>query len=233
MSEPSPDAMYWATADVLAAAAQIGDARIATPSDTLRQQMLALLGQLVTRCRQAGIADAEIAEARYAIVAFIDERVMKSNWPGRAEWQSNPLQLQLYREFTAGENFFGRMRALIHRGSPVLGLEAYYLCVALGFTGALPGATGAPAASRSYLDAARAPLLRGSNADRIAPNAIPAERHRPRPRPFPVAAAAVVACTFLCVLALVGVHFALDRVIGHTADDLAAAGPAAASLPRR
>ncbi len=119
MVEPSADAMYRACADVLAAAAQIGNGWGAPPAPTLRNDMVAHLRQFVSRCRDAGIPDAETAEARYAIVAFIDDRVLKeSAWAGRAEWMNNPLQLQFFREYAAGENFFGRMRALAQRGGP-------------------------------------------------------------------------------------------------------------------
>ena len=132
MSEPSADAMYRASVEALAAAAQIGDGPIPPSADALRQSMMALLADFVARCRNARIPDDEIAEARYAIVAFIDDRVLRSNWAGRTEWMSNPLQLQFFREYTAGENF-ARMRALGQRGAPFWALEVYYTCIALGF----------------------------------------------------------------------------------------------------
>jgi type VI secretion system protein ImpK len=137
------DAMYRACAEVLLAAAKLGEPGHLPGTEALRQEMLGMLRDLVGSCRAAGIPDAETAEARYAIVAFIDDRVLHSNWAGRAEWMKNPLQLQLYREYAAGENFFARMRALLHRNAPSAALEVYYLCLALGFIGALPGAGGA------------------------------------------------------------------------------------------
>jgi type VI secretion system protein ImpK len=228
MVEPSGDAMYRACADVLAAAAQIGNGWGAPPATALRNDMVAHLRQFVSRCRDAGIPDAETAEARYAIVAFIDDRVLKeSAWAGRAEWMNNPLQLQFYREYAAGENFFGRMRALAQRGPPFLALEAYYLCIALGFIGAV-GSTGATFAPRGYVESARAQLLAGG-AGRIAPNAIPVERHRPRRRPFPVAVTVALACAVVCVLGLVGLEVSLGSVIDRAARDLVTAKGAPAS----
>ena len=108
----------------------------------------------------------------HAVVAFIDERILQSNWPGRTEWMASPLQLLLYREYTAGENFFARMRALLNRGSPSGALEVYYLCLALGFSGASPGAGGMQAA-RSYQEAARELLTRSVRGAPLSPNAIP------------------------------------------------------------
>jgi type VI secretion system protein ImpK len=96
------NAIYWASAEALIAAAQLGSERELASPDQLRAKMLGMLQQMVSRCRAAGVPDADTAEARYALVAFIDERILKSSWPGRAEWMNNPLQLQLYREYAAG-----------------------------------------------------------------------------------------------------------------------------------
>lgn len=230
MSEPRSDAMYLASADVLSAAAQLGQGRAMPSADVVRQQMVELLRDLVVRCRNAGIPDAETAEARYAIVAFVDDRVLKSNWPGRAEWQSHPLQLQFFREFTAGENFFARMRALVQRGQPTWALEAYYLCVALGFAGAMPGGAGQQG-PRAYLDAARTPLLHGAHVDRIAPNAIPAERHRTRVKPFPIVLVAALACAVICLLGLLGLQLSLGSAIKHAAVTLPVPKAATPVLP--
>jgi type VI secretion system protein ImpK len=228
MVEPSADAMYRACVDVLAAAAQIGNGWGAPPAPKLREEMIAHLRQFVSRCRDAGIPDGETAEARYAIVAFIDDRVLKeSTWGGRAEWMNNPLQLQFFREYTAGENFLGRMRALAQRGGPSWALEAYYLCVGLGFVGAVPGAGGATHAPQAYAESVRAQLMSMSVPGRIAPHAIPAERHRPRRGPFPIAVSAALACAFVCLLGLVGLQLSLGTVIQRSARDLATArGPA-------
>jgi type VI secretion system protein ImpK len=230
MAEPSADAMYRACVDALAAAAQVGNGWGAPPAPTLREEMIAHLRQFVTRCREAGIPDGETAEARYAIVAFIDDRVLKeSAWAGRAEWMNNPLQLQFFREYTAGENFLGRMRALAQRGGPPWALEAYYLCVALGFVGAVSGSGGAPPAARAYAEAVRAQLMSLGSAGRIAPNAIPADRHRPRRRPFPVAVSAALACALVCLLGLVGLQLSLGTVIDRSVRDLASARGATTS----
>jgi len=145
------DAIYWASAEVLIAATRIGSDQSLPPADQLRKELLSHLQQMVLRCRESGVSDTDTAEARYAIVAFIDERILKSTWPGRSEWMNNPLQLQLYREYAAGENFFARMAALLKSERPSAALEVYYLCIALGFMGARgrrPYALGTPAAGR-------------------------------------------------------------------------------------
>jgi type VI secretion system protein ImpK len=231
MGAPAFDAMYLASVDALMTAAEVGDGRGLPGSEAVRQQMVGLLKQLVARSREAGIPDAETAEARYAIVAFIDDRILKSNWPGRAEWQSNPLQLQFFREFTAGENFFARMTALMKRGDPAYALEVYYLCLALGFGGA--STRGGQNSSQAYLDSARPRVLAGRAPDRIAPNAIPPERHRAHPRPFPIIGATVLVCALMGVLGLMGLQIGLGRVIDRARDATRAAGQKPASAEVR
>jgi type VI secretion system protein ImpK len=212
MPEVRGDAMHRAGAEILAATAMIGaPGWRAPPAGVLRADMVASLKAFVTSCREASIPDAEIAEARYALVAFIDDRVLReTGWPGRAEWTSNPLQLQFFREYTAGENFFARMRGLANRGAPFFALEIYYLCIALGFVGAqTPG--GSP--PRAFADAVR-DLVRGdAGAQRIAPNAMPRERIRPATRPFPVGRTAVVACLLVTVAGLLGLQLSLGNII--------------------
>jgi type IV/VI secretion system ImpK/VasF family protein len=220
--------MYRASAAVLAATAQIGADRNAPP-EALREHMVGLLRDFVSRSRAEGVPDVEVAEARYAIVALIDDRALKSSWHGRAEWQSSPLQLQLYREFTAGENFFARLSALLKRGGPLMALEAYYLCLVLGFVGAMPGGGGQQA--RPLIESARKLLLHGGTVDRFAPNAIPEERHRPVTSPFPLARVSVVSCVAVCLLALVGLQLALGGVVKRARQDLSAAQSTSGALP--
>ena len=90
------------------------------------------------------------------------------------------------------------------------------------------GSTGATFAPRGYVESARAQLLAGG-AGRIAPNAIPVERHRPRRRPFPVAISVALACAVVCLLGLVGLEVSLGSVIDRAARDLVTAKGAPAS----
>ena len=192
------NAIYWASAEVLIAAAQLGTERDLPPPDQLRSELLGMLQQMVSRCRAAGVPDADTAEARYAIVAFIDERILKSNWPGRAEWMNSPLQLQLYREYTAGENFFVRMRVLLSHPQAVLALEIYYLCLALGFTGAAAAADNA----QSYLEAARSRLATAGPGSPISLRAIPADHYNFTTPRRPIVLALALCCGLVVLLGL-------------------------------
>jgi type IV/VI secretion system ImpK/VasF family protein len=219
------DEMYHASVEALIAAAQIGVVRDLLPPDRLREEILALLQRMVARSRQAGISDPEIAEARYALVAFIDERILKSAWQGRDQWMSNPLQLQLYAEWTAGENFFARMRALLQRGDVSRALEIYYLCLALGFTGAL-ATSGATQNAQSYFEAARARLPQANLAAPISPHAISNDHHTSTaPRP-PLVLALALGCAFVLILGLGLFSWSLGRTLEGAERELTSVGGA-------
>lgn len=165
--------LYQVCADVLVTAVQLTQASSVAASGDLRQRLIGALERMVNDGRRMGIADADLAEARYALVAFIDEQVMRSDWAGRAEWMARPLQLELYRENTAGENFFVRLRALLRAGDRPIAVEIYYLCLVLGFQGAYRDG-GEPQALEKFIRAARDNLRKVlPDPNKVSPHAKP------------------------------------------------------------
>ncbi len=72
-SDAMSDAIYWSCADVLILASQLASANhLPAPAD-LRQRIIDVLDRMVGTARSAGIPEPDIAEARYALVALIDE----------------------------------------------------------------------------------------------------------------------------------------------------------------
>jgi type VI secretion system protein ImpK len=165
--------LYQVCADVLVTAVQLTQGSAIAASGDLRQRLVGALERMVNDGRRMGIADADLAEARYALVAFIDEQVMRSDWAGRAEWMARPLQLELYRENTAGENFFVRLRALLRSGDRPVAVEIYYLCLVLGFEGAYRD-SGEPQALEKFTRAARDNLRKVlPDPSKVSPHAKP------------------------------------------------------------
>ncbi len=208
--------IYRATAEALIAATQLGaESGTSPPPARLREDLLGLLQQMVSRCRAAGIADADTAEARYAIVAFIDERILKSNYPGRGEWMNNPLQLQLYREYTAGENFFARLRALLHRPQYTVALEVYYLCLSLGFT----GASSSERDCQSFLEAIRVRLPPVGNGA-ISPHAVPTDSYSFTEPRRPVLLGLAIACALVVAMGLGLLDWSMGRNLRRTQSEM-------------
>ena len=102
----------------------------------LRQRVEALLSDAARSARELGVSDADTSEAEFCLVAFLDEAILGSDWPGRDAWSAQPLQLTHYDRYDAGEWFFDRLKALLDEGGTRTAvLEVYYLCLALGFKG--------------------------------------------------------------------------------------------------
>ena len=77
-------------------------------------------------------------DARFAVVAFLDESVLNLRSAVFADWVRKPLQEELFGVHVGGEIFFRNLERLMGQvDSPVLAdiLEVYLLCLALGYAG--------------------------------------------------------------------------------------------------
>lgn len=163
--------LFHACANVLILAVQLRTSARENSSASVREKAIAALDYMMAAGQKMAIAPNTLAEARYALVAFIDEQVLKSEWNGRAEWMSRPLQLEFYRETTAGENFFVRLRAHLQSGKNGPILEAYYLCLLLGFAGAY-GSSGDTRSLQKFIEVTRAQVERPlPSCKRLSPHA--------------------------------------------------------------
>ena len=109
---------------------ELGDAVV------LRQKIKNLLAQLERNAKLAGIDSEEAQQAKFVLAAFIDESILGSEWSRKHEWAKQPLQLEIFNIFNAGEEFFTRLERLRQRAQANAAvLEVYYLCLALGFRG--------------------------------------------------------------------------------------------------
>ena len=112
------------------------------PSDlemkaTLRERITLLIAQCDHEAGQLDVSLKEIDNAKFAVIAFIDEVLASTRWAGQSAWKENPLQLTYFKRFDAGSEFFNRLKVLKeHAASNTEVLEVYYLCLALGFKGA-------------------------------------------------------------------------------------------------
>ena len=113
---------------------QIRGGHIELPAcETLRRRVLQLFETLKTRAHKSGMLPNDVEDARYALAAYLDEMIQYSEWPGREEWSSKPLQALLFSESKAGARFFERLTAVRKRSVPAT--EVFYHCLVLGFMG--------------------------------------------------------------------------------------------------
>lgn len=72
--------------------------------------------------------------AFYAAVGLIDETAMTADWRGSEQWRRDPLQVEYFGKFLAGEQFFQRLDDL-HSGAETELLDIYFTCMVAGFKG--------------------------------------------------------------------------------------------------
>jgi len=103
----------------------------------LRNQILSLLDAFAKNPYAQQVPADEVEEARFALVAWADETILRSNWSGREDWLRELLQLQLFRTNRAGDEFYDHLARL--RPDQHHAREVYFLCLALGFEGRYAG----------------------------------------------------------------------------------------------
>ncbi len=65
-------------------------------------------------CRAIGIKTSMINDAVYALVALMDETVMSVPGDCRNFWVTNPIQLEMYGDNLAGEEFYRKLNNLFY-----------------------------------------------------------------------------------------------------------------------
>lgn len=126
------------------------------------------------RGQRQGVPLSDVQQAKYALVALVDETILLSELPAREDWLGRPLQMQFFDDFSAGEEFYNRLDALRASKAPgaVDVLEVFHLCLALGFRGKYGDARGAER-RRVLVDGCGQEIngARGTRAGALSPHA--------------------------------------------------------------
>lgn len=102
----------------------------------LRKLINFYLDLFTKNCRALGVENETIGEAKYALVALLDETVLSIPGACRDYWFSRPLQLDLFGDNLAGEEFYKKLNRMLERPEKKKDvLEVYYICLSLGFEG--------------------------------------------------------------------------------------------------
>ena len=106
--------------------------------EIFRKRMKAALQDVDREGGLAGYGSAEIRDAEFAVVAFLDETILSSKEARAEEWRKKPLNIDLFGQAIAGDVFYDKLIEIERRrDSPQLAdlLEVYLLCLLLGFEG--------------------------------------------------------------------------------------------------
>lgn len=103
---------------------------------SFRQRVLQLLRDNAARKDDAGYREENYQNGLFAVAAFIDEKVMNSQWSQKPLWGAEMLQRHFFNTTRGGVEFFVRLDAL-NPYNPVDRdvREVYFYCLALGFAG--------------------------------------------------------------------------------------------------
>lgn len=104
--------------------------------DTFRERIKHFLDGFEKEARRNNAATDDIYFAKYAFCAAVDEAVLSSGFGIRDAWERQPLQLTLFGEQLAGEQFFVKLEELRAQGARrVQALEVFHHCLLHGFRG--------------------------------------------------------------------------------------------------
>jgi type VI secretion system protein ImpK len=107
-------------------------------SQGFRTSIRAALKGAMEQAKALGYSSEINQLAVFAVVAFLDESVLRLQSPAFAEWAQRPLQEEMFGHNRAGEVFFEHLRNLLARPDSqevADALEIYCLCMLLGFRG--------------------------------------------------------------------------------------------------
>ena len=71
-----------------------------------RKKIIEMIGQMEMNAQRGGFSTDKIEKVKFALIAFVDEFIITSDWEGREDWIANPMQMEIYGRFDAGEEFF-------------------------------------------------------------------------------------------------------------------------------
>ena len=155
------DRVNWVTKDCFNAISQL--ARLG-PSERVQPELVhtrlrGFVEAMNRKAREAGYPEQDIRTLSYAIVALADEVVMGQSGPLRDHWAVQPLQMALFGDNVAGENFFVLLDQVRQNPQQIDLLRVFYLCLLFGFQGRYR-VRGAEVALSDLTESVRQQLLR-------------------------------------------------------------------------
>lgn len=101
-----------------------------------RKSIQQFLDEFDRSAKRMNTALDDIYAAKYAFCALVDETVLRTQVSIRSAWEREPLQLVLFGDQLAGENFYTQLEQLRRSGAGSLqSLEVFHFCLLLGFQG--------------------------------------------------------------------------------------------------
>lgn len=184
---------------------------------SLAERLAPLLVEAQRQALEQGHAAADLRQALFAVVAWVDEALLTSGWADAEGWRRHLLQRQHFGVSNAGVAFFEHLNQVDAGNAAVE--EVYLLCLALGFQGRF--GHGGPAAEREVIRQAllgrvleRAPQEVAGTADALLfPEGYATAPADDRRRWRGVPSRRVLALALYALLAVLGVYLVSNAVL--------------------
>ena len=122
--------------DVILYARKVSRGEIQTETvDEVRAHLKSLFQQSKSFSRGHGLSDEIYIDAKYPVVAFVDELFLCSDWAFKKDWKAAPLQRTYFNTTNAGAEYYDRLSELNKFGPDKDVREVYALTLGLGFRG--------------------------------------------------------------------------------------------------
>ena len=99
------------------------------------QRLQAYVDEAIARGKATHMAESDLADIMYAVVAQADEIAQQKPGPLRDYWHQRPLQLRYFGENVAGDGFFDRLNRILQDPSRIEALSVYHMVLNFGFEG--------------------------------------------------------------------------------------------------
>lgn len=155
------DRINWITKDCFNAIGQVSRLGPSEPvqPELVHARLRGYVDAMTRKAREAGFPEQDTRTLSYAIVALADEVVMGQAGPLRDYWSVQPIQMVLFGDNVAGENFFVLLEQVRQNPQQLDLLRVFYLCLLFGFQGRYR-VRGAEVALSDLTESVRQQLLR-------------------------------------------------------------------------
>ena len=103
--------------------------------EDVRRELLRLFELSWELAESKGMSEAFYQQAKFPVVALVDELLQCSDWELKGDWQKSSLQRHYFDTTSAGAEFYNRLNVLNKFGPDRDIREVYALCLGLGFKG--------------------------------------------------------------------------------------------------
>jgi type VI secretion system protein ImpK len=122
--------------DIFLIVIKMRDAENLGETSALRKLIMYYLKQFEKNCSIIAVPAETIYAVKYALIAILDETVLSIPSEARNFWITNPMQLEIYGDNIAGQEFYNKLDNMAKNPDTNRdALEVFYLCLSLGYQG--------------------------------------------------------------------------------------------------